>query len=261
MEDAATARRHVSLSGEGIVRIAGVGRWWSAAGLTVVAGVIILPAAAAHAGTAPTNLDLLAQVTGGHSTTVANWRMDDGADGVMHDGSTYGNDGTLQNVGTGLGAYTFTTVGKPSRVVVPNSASLNPGTHTFTVSMHVWVVAKPKSGTDYDLIRKGQGDAAADWKIEIMDTGRARCYTKGSEGKGNIYSSRALSTGAWHTVVCTYSPSAVKISVDGSSKTEKRTIGAISNNNALSIAAKYGPPDDGGDQFVGAMNNVVITSA
>jgi hypothetical protein len=259
MEDAAVARRHFVLSGEGIVRIAGVGPWWSAAGLAVVAGAIILPAAAAHAGTAPTNIELLAQVTGAH--TVANWRMDDGADGVMHDDSAYGNDGTLQNVGTGSGAYTFTTVGGPSRVVVPNSSSLNPGSNTFTVSMHVWVGAKPKSGTDYDLIRKGQGDAAADWKIEIMDTGRARCYTKGSEGKGNIYSNRALSTGAWHTIVCTYSPSEVKISVDGTSRTQKRTIGSISNNNALSIAAKYGPPDDGGDQYAGTMNNVVITSS
>jgi hypothetical protein len=225
-------------------------RRWSVVPLALIAGLIVMPAITAHAATP---LDV--------PVTVADWAMDDGQDGVMHDASAYGNDGSLQNVGTGSGYYDFTVrSGHPSRVVVPDSSSLNPGSSIFTVTMHVQLTARPKFDTDYDLIRKGQGDAAADWKIEIMDTGKARCYAKGSKGHGELFSSSALSIGVWHTIVCTYSPSSMKVSVDGRGRTLKRNFGSISNTAALSIAAKYGPPDDSGDQYAGKMIDVTITS-
>jgi hypothetical protein len=191
--------------------------------------------------------------------SVAGWLMDDGQDGVMHDSSPYGNDGTLQYVGTGSGYYSFAARGShASRVVVPSSDSLNPGSSTFTVKLHVRFGTKPKSGSDYDLIRKGQSDATSSWKIEILDTGKAGCFATGSQGKTNILSASALKVGVWHTIVCTYSPTTIKVSVDANTRTAQRAIGSISNTAPLSIAAKYGAPDDGGDQYTGDMNNVTM---
>jgi hypothetical protein len=179
----------------------------------------------------------------------------------MTDSSSFNNDGSLQNVGTGGGAYVFPlNSGDTSRVVVPHDASLNPDDQTFVVSVHARFDTWPSAKVgDFDLIRKGQSADGRDWKVEIMQDGRARCYAKGSSDDKSLLSAKPLATGSWHTIVCTFTTKALTIAVDGgSSKTASGSIGTVSNTARLSIAAKVGGADDGGDQFAGQMNNVTI---
>ena len=64
-------------------------RWLAAAPLAAIAAVVV-PATQAVAAPSVPN----ASTT---PVTVANWQMNDGSDGVMHDSSGSGNDGTLEN--------------------------------------------------------------------------------------------------------------------------------------------------------------------
>jgi len=68
--------------------------------------------------------------------------------------------------------------------------------------------------------------------------------------------------GAWHTIICSFSTTGATIQVDGGTvKSKSATVGSISNSAPLSIAAKVSTgPDDGGDQYTGKMDQVLITS-
>jgi hypothetical protein len=197
----------------------------------------------------------------GTPTMVADWAMNDGSDGVMTDASSFNNDGDLTNVATGTGWYHFPLKsGKTSRVVVPNDPSLNPDDQTFAVSMHLSYSTLPSVAVgDYDLIRKGQASDGHDWKIEIMEDGRVRCLAHGTKGSKALLSSKPLTRNSWHTIVCTFAPSAVSLTVDSTTKEQSANVGTVANSAVLSIAAKAGGGDDGGDQYTGSMNDVVIT--
>jgi hypothetical protein len=199
---------------------------------------------------------------------VADWVMDDASDGVMRDASTFGNDGALQNVALSTlykgqdASYKFpATAGKTSRVVVPDDDSLNPDDQTFAVSLRVNFPAWPTAALgDFDLIRKGQASDGRDWKVEVMQDGHARCYAHGSKGTKSLLSAKPLSKGDWHTLVCTFTPSAVTIQVDAlSPKKQSSNLGTVNNTARVSIGAKVGGLDDGGDQYSGRLADVVIT--
>src|SRR5207244_3139142 len=92
---------------------------------------------------------------------------------------------------------------------------LDPDDQTFVVSMRVNFTSYASSAVgDYDLIRKGQASDGQDWKIEVMEDGRARCFANGSSGHKSLPSAKPLSTGVWHTIVCTFSTSSLTIIVD-----------------------------------------------
>jgi hypothetical protein len=227
-------------------------RWLAAVPVGVVAAVVVPATQASAAAVASTPV------------TVAHWAMNDGAGGVMHDSSGFGNNGTLQNVAIGQSdhgaaiAYGFPLIaGKTSRVLVPNNASLNPDGQKFVVSMRVNLAKWPAGSLkDFDLIRKGQASDGFDWKIEVMQGGKARCFGHGDGGAKSVYSSSALSTGTWHSIVCTYKTTGLTIAVDGKQRSATAKIGRIANSAKLSIAAKAG---GGGDQYSGKMDKVVIT--
>src|SRR4051812_46184503 len=198
--------------------------------------VIAITAQAARANAVP-------KAKGGTSTPVviASWAMNDGSDGVMTDSSPFNNDGSLQNVATGQGAYGFPrSSGQTSRVVVPDDPSLNPDDRKFVVRLHAVFDAWPTGSVrDFDLIRKGQSADGRDWKVEIMSDGRARCYAKGSDGHKSLLSAKPLAKGSWHTIECTFTTNGLTIAVDGTSpKTSSGSIGSVSNTARLSIAAK-----------------------
>jgi hypothetical protein len=229
-------------------------RWLAAVPVGVVAAVVV-PATEASAAVASTPV------------TVAHWAMNDGADGVMHDSSGFGNNGRFQNVAIGQSDHTAAIAfgfplkaGRTSRVVVPDNASLDPGGATFVVSLHVnFPVGPGGSLKDYDLIRKGQAADGHDWKVEILRGNHARCFGHGTKGSKSLSSAKALSTGKWHTIVCKFTPTGMTIVVDGSKpKTQTGAIGEISNSAQLSLAAKVGGSDDGGDQYTGKMDKVFI---
>ena len=111
------------------------------------------------------------------STAPAVWLMSETSGTTMTDSSGYANNGTTYNVTmTGANGYVFDPA-KRSKVVVPDSPTLDPGSSTVTV---------PASGTDYDLLRKGvNATTGGEYKLEIVNVngkGRAFCLVKDSEG-------------------------------------------------------------------------------
>jgi hypothetical protein len=201
--------------------------------------------------------------------TVANWSMAEQSGTTMFDSSPYGNNGTLESVKLAQSdnklniAYEFGTLGTfPSRAVVPSPLGLDPGSQKLTVSLHVKYDVDPSAAVgDYDLIRKGLSDAGQDWKVEIMEDGTARCFATGATGSVDLRTGSTIGAGSWHTIVCTFSPTGATLKVDsGSTKSKSASVGTIANSSPLSIAAKVsGGSDDGGDQYTGKMDKVVVT--
>src|SRR5689334_10440737 len=115
---------------------------------------------------------------------VAQWNMDNDFGTIMTDSSGNGNDGTLYNVTTSGSGYMFD--GTSSKVVVPNSASLTPGTQDFSYTVQLQTDRIPPQGTDYDVLRKGTSiKTGGEYKLEIVyndGIGKAYCVVKDAEG-------------------------------------------------------------------------------
>jgi hypothetical protein len=189
------------------------------------------------------------------ATTVGLWHMDE-LSGQAIDSSGMGNNGTLENVtrvapgfdGTGR-AYSFN--GTSSRVVIPNSSSLNPGALDVSMTAHVkFSVIPPQSVGDYDLIRKGTGI----YKMEIVNTGQAFCRFVGSTTKLSVKKGPNLADGQWHTIVCRKTTSGVTLTVDGTSYSKSGSVGSISSSAPLYFGAK----PNGGDRYNGILDEVTI---
>jgi hypothetical protein len=196
------------------------------------------------------------------STAAATWLMNETSGTTMNDSSGHGNDGTTSHVTmTGASGYKFSPASR-SKVVVPNSASLNPGTSSFSYSVKVQSSHVPASGTDYDLMRKGLGTTAGgEYKIEIVRAngqGRAFCVVNDSRGVGaSVKGTTNVTDGHVHTLTCTKTASGLTLQVDAlKPRTEKVAgqLGSISNTSALVIGAKS-PTVTGaaGDWYDGAL--------
>jgi hypothetical protein len=189
------------------------------------------------------------------ATTAGLWHMDESS-GQAIDSSGMGNNGTLENVtrvapgfdGTGR-AYSFN--GTSSRVVIPNSSSLNPGALDVSMTAHVkFSVIPPPSVADYDLIRKGTGI----YKMEIRNTGQAFCKFKGSTSGLSVKKGPNLADGQWHTIVCRKTSSNITLTVDGTSYTKSGSVGSISSGDPLYFGAK----PNGEDRYNGILDEVTI---
>jgi sialidase-1 len=185
------------------------------------------------------------------ATTVGLWHMDSGPTAV--DSSGHHNDGHLQNVQVASGTYDFN--GHSSRVLVPDDPSLDPGSGDITISVKVKFTARPSHSVhDYDVIRKGGNGSF--YKIEITNTGRARCQFHGSSGAQGIVLGPDLSNGQWHTIECTKTSSKIEGRVDGHAASHNAHIGSISNGTALSFGGKSSGSQD---LYQGQMDEVRIT--
>jgi hypothetical protein len=196
------------------------------------------------------------------SAAAAIWLMDETSGTKMTDSSGNGNNGTTYNVKmTGVSGYKFDPASR-SKVVVPNSATLNPGAISFSYSLKMQSSHVPASGTDYDLLRKGIGTTTGgEYKIEIVyvnGQGRAFCLVKDSRGVGaSIRGTTNVTDGRVHTLTCTKTASGLTLKVDAltpRTKTVTGGLGSISNTSALVIGAKS-PTVTGtaGDWYNGAL--------
>ena len=187
------------------------------------------------------------------ATTAGLWHMDESSGSTAHDSSGHHNDGRLQNIQFVGGAFGFN--GHNSRVLVPSSSSLNPGSSDVTISVRVKFTVKPSHSVhDYDVVRKG-GDGSY-YKIEITNTGRARCQFHGTSGGQGLVLGGDLSNGQWHTIECTKTGSRIEGKVDGHSASHSAHIGSISNGTALSFGGKASGSQD---LYQGQMAEVKIT--
>jgi intracellular sulfur oxidation DsrE/DsrF family protein len=193
------------------------------------------------------------------STFGAQWSMGDPS--TMVDSSGNGNTGTTYNVTAAAGGgYSFN--GTTSKVVVPDSPTLNPGTSNFSYSVTVQTSRIPPSGTDYDLIRKGiSSTAGGEYKLEIVYSstgGKAFCLAKDdSKVSATVKGTTNVTDGKVHTLTCKKTSTGLTLQVDNlapRTKVVAAGLGAIINTSPLTISAKT-PTIKGvnGDFYSGTM--------
>jgi hypothetical protein len=188
------------------------------------------------------------------------WELDELGGTVAADSSGNGNHGVASNVTMGLPSPSGTAYGfngVSSKVEVPTSASLNPGSADFSYTvMARFDTLPPKSGATFDLLRKGLSvTSGGEYKMEIANVrgvARARCIAKDSAGHlaRETLRSSSLADGQWHTISCSLSGSTWSVTVDGASDSETVNIQSISNAKPLTIGTKKGGKT-GGDWFEG----------
>ena len=120
----------------------------------------------------------------------------------------------------------------------------------------------PRSGGDYDLIRKGNaGTAGGEWKMEIFppssnpSSATAFCLFQDANKKtASVRDTKNLADGAWHTVSCVKTSSQVTVIVDGAAHSVGAKLSSISNSQPLVIGSQSG----GGDWYNGDMDEVRV---
>jgi len=184
--------------------------------------------------------------------------MDETSGTIAFDATGNGHTGANTNIafvspgfdGTG-GAYAFNG---SSRVVIPDSPSLNPGSQDVTLTAHVKTSTLPGSVGDYDLIRKKKN--AQIYKMEILGTGTGYCQFKGTVANAAVKGGPSVVDGLWHTIVCRKTSTQVTLTIDGVLvKTKVLATGSI----VPPIALYLGQKPDGGDAYTGLMDEVSIT--
>lgn len=194
------------------------------------------------------------------SVTVAHWAMDDTGT-TMTDDSGYRNDGAMTSVTTGVPGWkatAFRFASSPSLVTVPDADPFDPGSSRLQVTFHVKFGAVPSATVgDYDLIRKGLSTTVGgDYKAEIISTGGALCHSQGSAGKVTVSGGPNLADSAWHEIRCDFSPTLVRLYVDGVKVAGSGTvnIGSIANADPVIVGAK----NSTADQYAGDMDEVTV---
>lgn len=175
---------------------------------------------------------------------VAHWAFDEpGTPTVAHDSSANHLDGTNSNVQGDGEAYTFN--GTDSRVVVPDSNVLDPGTANFSFGVTLQMAQAPAVGETYDVLRKGlTTTTGGDYKLEVANVNGlalARCVVKDAQKVPAIVrAGTSLADNARHDVTCSRVGNSVTIAVDGVTKGTKTvtTLGSVSNTANLAVGAK-----------------------
>jgi len=194
------------------------------------------------------------------ATTVATWEMDD-AGSTMTD-STGGHTGTLHHVdvdksGTSGRAFRFSST--PSYVTVPASSDFTPGKGAFSIQLSVRFGSRPSASVrDYDLLRMGlSSTSGGDFKLEILQNGKAYCEFRGSSGTGTVTAGPDLSDNRWHTLSCARTSSEVVLTVDGKSWSTAASTGSITSSKTVYIGTR---DSSGADQYRGLMDSVTIST-
>jgi hypothetical protein len=201
----------------------------------------------------------------------AHWSLDEVGSATAVDSSGNSNNGTNFNVvGDGSG-YTFN--GTDSRVVVPTSGSLNPGSADFSWSVTLSMSAPPSPvGETYDVLRKGLvTNKGGDYKFEVKNVkgkALARCVSKtiranGTKVLASIQGTKTLADGQPHVVTCLKTSTSITLKVDDlapRTKTYAGGLGSISNTADLALGAKAeDTATTGFDWFQGEMFDASVS--
>ena len=216
----------------------------AASGLGAAVGVVALAAPALAAGER------------------AVWHFDETSGTTAVDSSGNGNDGTAEDVVMTGSGYVFN--GVSSKVVVPTSDSLNPGTAAFSFSVTFQSSVAPGAGLDYDLLRKGlTTTSGGEYKVEILQANgkaRALCVVKDSAKKAlQIRGTTNLTDGQVHTITCTRTSAGLTVVVDNvAQRTKAGSTGTVANTAPLSIGAKA-EGGSGADWFNGVILDASVS--
>jgi Concanavalin A-like lectin/glucanases superfamily len=156
------------------------------------------------------------------------------------------NDGSPRNVtpipGVVSKGYHFNGVN--SIVLVPSSASLNPGRRDFRFTVSLRLNTVPVSG-DYDPIRKGAASrVGGEYKLELFPNAtrsgaQAMCTFEGSSGSASLLTGPNLADGYWHLITCAKTRTSISLIIDSVRYTKRAKIGSVSNTEPLVLGAKY----------------------
>ena len=173
------------------------------------------------------------------------------------------NDGTAQNVTfDGTSAF-FGGAGVNSRITVPYSPTLVPGSKDVSATVEINTTAKPGTGgLDFDILRSSK--AGQQYKIELFPkSGKALalCFFSGSLAHKQITAGPALNDGQWHTITCAKTSNQISLTVDGVlAKTAAIQIGTITHKiTAFTIGWKPASGTKGEDFYVGKLRNVSVS--
>lgn len=202
------------------------------------------------------------QAASAAATQVAEWEMDEATGATkMIDDSGNDNTGTISSKvitgRTGHSGKAYEFKGDGGLVSVPDDSTLDPGSSAYTVSLYFKSSVKPSDSVgDYDLIRKGLSTSSGgDWKVEVLQSGKAYCHFRGSSRSVNLTGDSNVVDGSWHKILCRTSSSGTRLEVDGDreASTSKRP-GTISNSSILTVGAK----NDHEDETTGLLDEVEI---
>jgi hypothetical protein len=203
---------------------------------------------------------------------LGHWTLDEIGSPTAIDSSGYGNNGTNYNViGDGSG-YAFN--GVSSRVVVPTSASLNPGSANFSFGVTVSMTTPPSPvGETYDVLRKGLATTkGGDYKLEVKNvSGKAlaRCVVKSFRTNGTkvlaaVMGSTSLADGRQHVITCVKTSTGVGLRVDSLAPLTKNYaggLGSVANTAVLALGAKgEGTASTGFDWFKGNLYDAWVST-
>jgi hypothetical protein len=187
---------------------------------------------------------------------VAIWHMEHNEHHKMRDASTSvpANHGATTDVRVVDGwdgrGYKFN--GSTSRVVVPDHASLDPGTRRLQITTHAKFRYPPVSGV-YLLVGKGVAKTSY-YKMLIGPHGRAVCSFNGSLRAASVRNRVSLIGPQRHTIVCTKTKRWISITIDGVVTSLHVHLGAISNARRLFVGAGA----TGGSAFRGGLDETII---
>jgi len=210
--------------------------------------MFLRPVVATFAAAALLSLTAPAAMAAGRNYR-AHWLLDEVGSSSALDSSGNGNQGTNYNVvGNGAG-YKFN--GVDSRVIVPTSGSLNPGTATFSWGVTLSMAQPPSPlGETYDVLRKGLvSTKGGDYKVEVKNVkgkALARCVARSVRSNGTkvlaaVQGTTTLADNRRHVVTCTKTSTSITLKVDSlapRTKTFSGGLGSVSNTSNLALGAK-----------------------
>jgi len=173
------------------------------------------------------------------------------------------NDGTAQNVSfNGTSAF-FGGARVNSRITVPYSTTLSPGSQNVSATAQINTTAMPGTGgLDFDILRSARSGSY--YKIELFPKNGlavALCFFKGSLNHKQITGKKDLNDGNWHTITCTKTSSQITLTVDGVvEKTAAIQIGSITHKTGMALALGYKPLSGSGaeDYYIGNLRNASV---
>jgi hypothetical protein len=173
------------------------------------------------------------------------------------------NNGATQNVAfDGTSAF-FGGASVNSRITVPYSATLVPGSQNVSATVEINTTAMPGTGgLDFDILRSSK--AGQQYKIELFPkNGKALalCFFSGALAHKQITAGPGLNDGQWHTITCTKTPNQISLVVDGIVvKTAAIQIGSIVHKiTPLTIGYKPASGTNGEDFYTGKLRNASVS--
>ena len=172
------------------------------------------------------------------------WHMDESSGSTMNDSSTHDNDGKLEH------ALLPERMERPRVFVqriqlaglIPNHASLNPGTADIVLSAYINVTTKPAGRVRLRHHRKkGQGRI---YKMEILYT---RLYAvQGQPGNGVVKGGPVVTDGRWHHLECRKTSNRVAPGGRGRGEVRIDRHGLDLEQHDLGAGRQAGPTGSGG---------------